>query len=398
MTRKLEPMFNYTEDCIVGGGRYAAQLEIPKGSSLSDNDIERILRVAGWEEDEMEHMVDGFEGGRAVLLGKDKISYNNGMALKALQVSGVGYLELERLEGKRALFSPKGKMKPPDTENFYDYIDLMGEEGGSTTGFRNGVIEFERPEYAPRGSYLESRAKEKINKTRKARNLNLKRMTVPKIEAYGRYLDLKHNDEHLSFMVFPVPSVSGRFAESFLKSFEGSFDGFATYMGTLADRVGRAVRELHNKGKCHRQLHFSNFYYIPESGRLYVMDWGTMMDLKGIDADKRAIDIRIPHQNLEHLQELMFGRIRNLSDGDFMIGMNSISFLQETLGSYFGREIDLMKLYDQIRMETGIEDDAESIVEIIKRELSGVKSKRRIGRNDPCSCGSGMKFKRCCGR
>jgi uncharacterized protein YecA (UPF0149 family) len=25
-------------------------------------------------------------------------------------------------------------------------------------------------------------------------------------------------------------------------------------------------------------------------------------------------------------------------------------------------------------------------------------SKRKIGRNDPCSCGSGMKYKKCCGQ
>lgn len=27
-----------------------------------------------------------------------------------------------------------------------------------------------------------------------------------------------------------------------------------------------------------------------------------------------------------------------------------------------------------------------------------IRETRRIGRNDPCPCGSGLKFKRCCGR
>ncbi|MGC8719735.1 MAG: SEC-C metal-binding domain-containing protein [Thermodesulforhabdaceae bacterium] len=27
-----------------------------------------------------------------------------------------------------------------------------------------------------------------------------------------------------------------------------------------------------------------------------------------------------------------------------------------------------------------------------------VKNKQKVGRNDPCPCGSGKKYKKCCGR
>jgi preprotein translocase subunit SecA len=37
-------------------------------------------------------------------------------------------------------------------------------------------------------------------------------------------------------------------------------------------------------------------------------------------------------------------------------------------------------------------DDAPRITIPLKRELP------KVGRNDPCPCGSGKKFKQCCGR
>lgn len=30
--------------------------------------------------------------------------------------------------------------------------------------------------------------------------------------------------------------------------------------------------------------------------------------------------------------------------------------------------------------------------------LYSIKTKEKIGRNDPCPCGSGLKYKKCCGR
>jgi uncharacterized protein YecA (UPF0149 family) len=41
------------------------------------------------------------------------------------------------------------------------------------------------------------------------------------------------------------------------------------------------------------------------------------------------------------------------------------------------------------------------VVEIVSSSYSNSKPrivKNKIGRNDPCSCGSGFKFKKCCGK
>ena len=34
----------------------------------------------------------------------------------------------------------------------------------------------------------------------------------------------------------------------------------------------------------------------------------------------------------------------------------------------------------------------------IKREIQKQEKKVEIGRNDPCPCGSGKKYKKCCGK
>lgn len=35
---------------------------------------------------------------------------------------------------------------------------------------------------------------------------------------------------------------------------------------------------------------------------------------------------------------------------------------------------------------------------ITKSMLETVTNENKVGRNDPCSCGSNLKFKKCCGR
>ena len=47
---------------------------------------------------------------------------------------------------------------------------------------------------------------------------------------------------------------------------------------------------------------------------------------------------------------------------------------------------------EQVAKETGTNKD-----ETLKKEPTKRKAKK-IGRNDPCPCGSGQKYKNCCGR
>jgi SEC-C motif-containing protein len=54
-----------------------------------------------------------------------------------------------------------------------------------------------------------------------------------------------------------------------------------------------------------------------------------------------------------------------------------------------------------IATERGGQGDPEGIVEFVATFLSGTRPagerSRKVGRNDPCSCGSGKKHKKCCG-
>ena len=43
------------------------------------------------------------------------------------------------------------------------------------------------------------------------------------------------------------------------------------------------------------------------------------------------------------------------------------------------------------------EEKRQEIVKAYKKSKTVVKGKK-IGRNDPCPCGSGKKYKKCCGR
>lgn len=47
----------------------------------------------------------------------------------------------------------------------------------------------------------------------------------------------------------------------------------------------------------------------------------------------------------------------------------------------------------------GIEPDKPEDISDLERLLNPpttIRSKPRVGRNDPCPCGSGLKFKKCC--
>ena len=49
--------------------------------------------------------------------------------------------------------------------------------------------------------------------------------------------------------------------------------------------------------------------------------------------------------------------------------------------------------------DASLDVEAEAFTrEIDRRVVEKAKRKRKIGRNDKCPCGSGLKYKNCCGR
>ena len=61
------------------------------------------------------------------------------------------------------------------------------------------------------------------------------------------------------------------------------------------------------------------------------------------------------------------------------------------------REFNLLGKEDNFNLKvvTASRDESES--KVLKKKISN-DSYKKIGRNEPCSCGSGKKYKHCCGR
>ncbi|HUT00830.1 MAG TPA: SEC-C metal-binding domain-containing protein [Phycisphaerae bacterium] len=58
------------------------------------------------------------------------------------------------------------------------------------------------------------------------------------------------------------------------------------------------------------------------------------------------------------------------------------------------------KLLDERGKRTRKKEDIEAEKEIIKKaeKVDPIKADSEPGRNDPCPCGSGKKYKKCCGK
>ena len=155
MKLELPPMLESTEKCIVyRNGRYPIQLEIPRGSTLTDNDIDKTLHISSWEMDDMKSVVDSYEGARGVKIKKEKPSYFEGIEIPALYIAGIGYRKIKRLHNEAdSIVNYGNKMFPPETSNLFDHSDFRGLEMG-TSLVEEGEIVFRRSEYSPLGSYL----------------------------------------------------------------------------------------------------------------------------------------------------------------------------------------------------------------------------------------------------
>lgn len=345
----LNPLFNGTRQIISAKGDYQIQLEIPSRSSLTAGDIERIVGIVSWEGGRIDDKVDGYEGGRSVLITKERPKLRKGIALEGLQISGIGYVEIGHGSGRLHTTSKTPVMHPPSTENF---MESVGEDEMHTSGVANGRSVVERESYAPRGAYLEERVRRKIENTRTAYSLPLS-FSVPSVEAYGRYLDLVHDGQRLAFAVFTVPSATmQRFAGDYVSQLADhnvKFGSFTEDMQEVMEVLGNALRELHVAGYAHRQPHFSNFYLINDFDalelKLHMMDWSTMVPLgkiRGENATKRAIDLRIVHQNSETLCRELYG-VNEESMPAF-----SVPMLERLMCSYFGKRMDIAKRYNAV--------------------------------------------------
>ncbi|MBI2545486.1 MAG: SEC-C domain-containing protein [Candidatus Aenigmarchaeota archaeon] len=389
----LIPLEPDSEIVKYGSGLYQVQLELPTTTSLTQTDVDRILQIASWEGGNIRDKINGYEGMRSVVIDKENVSYSNGTPLRGLQVSGIGYVPTMKKVTPQAFIatSPVETMQPPSTENFLSTFPQVG----ATTSIVNGRIVPEKRDYAPTGAYAESEMRRKIAKTREVNDGRFG-FSVPAVEAYGRYLNMTHGDEHLGFLVFSIPDPTlPRFAEYTTKNFKGTVNDLNQYMFTSANTLGRTAREMHDAGFVHRQLHLANFYTV--NGKLHIMDWSTKLPVAPNDMRTRTIDIRIPQQSVETLMGLYLLQPDEAS-------LISITFSTGMMQGYFGDDkIDLLQYLNRMvkafgGTSTSFIDD-RAVIESLMAERFGLRSFRDGNvRNHPCPCGSGSKFKKCHGK
>ena len=65
---------------------------------------------------------------------------------------------------------------------------------------------------------------------------------------------------------------------------------------------------------------------------------------------------------------------------------------QETVKALLHLRVEQKVEREEVAKVTGTNKDDSSVKEPVKRKSA------KIGRNDPCPCGSGLKYKQCCGK
>ncbi len=353
---ELPQLLDDVEVRVYAAGRFRIQLEIPKTSTLSEQDIEKILKISSWEINP-DKVADGYEGGRSVLLLRESPIVKGRIELPSLQVSGIGFREID-FSGK--LPTTNEGFCPPSSENFMSRVPktVMG------TSYAKGTeLKAHRPAYLPMGTYTSSGLLKKVENTQKVAELGLENMVVPHVEAYGRYLDaeLQNEEGPFGFIVLPSPDPKKpRAANDFFGPFckavgKGNrvgtdaamafYYGLSPYIAVMAN----GLRELHDKGRLvHLQTHLENFYVI--NGKPYVVDWTTMKRLgENVEENilNRVIDLKRPTDDFGDIFSKVFPNVPEEVKAGIVMLVEEASM--EVYSGHPEKEIKLLSIVNRQR-------------------------------------------------
>ncbi len=429
-------------------GRYRVQLEIPEGSTLTSGEIDKVLAVSSWDADPNKEAVD-YEGSRSILLNRQIPTMRGPIELKGLQVSGIGYKRF--ISGEHLGTLSDEPFRPPTTDNFMDSVH--GTMMGTSYGQGRRVVHT-IPKYRALGTYLFSELAEKVRKTLEVSKMHFDGLVVPNVEAYGRYLDdgLRNEEGEFGFVVFPIPDPK------LPRVTQQSLQMFARVVTERGNRYNAqelmlfyhtitslhmlplilALRELHEKRVVHLQPHSSNYYLVRDVQIPYIMDWSTMRRL-GEDREEnlvnRVIDMRRPADDyVSMFRSIIPETSREFTD---MMTAHTLSMVMEMYSSTPEKEVDPAQVSQRAEdIFRRTPEDLEVVVQWMKdqgfegfpkheikrgvrlpqgfdipitseqdpltvygstKPLASTLTSKKTGRNDPCHCGSGAKFKKCCG-
>ncbi len=151
----------------------------------------------------------------------------------------------------------------------------------------------------------------------------------------------------------------------------------------LVQRVKESVNKLYEE----KETEFPEPEMIREAERvilLKVIDRKWMDHIDDMEQMRQGIGLRALGQR-DPLVEYKFV-------GYDMFNEMTAGIRQETVKALLHLRVEQKVEREEVAKVTGTNKDDSSVREPIKRKSA------KIGRNDPCPCGSGLKYKQCCGR
>ena len=147
------------------------------------------------------------------------------------------------------------------------------------------------------------------------------------------------------------------------------------------------IKEAANKLYEEKETEFPEAEMIREAERvilLKVIDRKWMDHIDDMDQMRQSIGLRAYGQR-DPLVEYKFA-------GFDMFEEMEAAIRQDTVKAMLHIRVEQKVEREEVAKVTGTNKDDTSVKEPVKRKSA------KIGRNDPCPCGSGLKYKQCCGR
>jgi preprotein translocase subunit SecA len=151
----------------------------------------------------------------------------------------------------------------------------------------------------------------------------------------------------------------------------------------LSERIKEAATTLYES----REKEFPEPEMIREAERvilLKVIDHKWMDHIDDMDQMRQGIGLRALGQR-DPLVEYKFA-------GFDMFNDMTASIRQDTVKMMTHIRVEQKVEREEVAKVTGTNKDDSAMKEPVKRKSA------KIGRNDPCPCGSGLKYKQCCGK
>ncbi len=330
-------------------------------------------------------------------------------ALGGLHIIGTERHESRRIDNQ--LRGRSGRQGDPGSSRFYlsledDLMRLFGADNISTLMDKLGMEEDEPIEHS-----LISRSIEQAQKKVEAHHFNTRKhvleyddvMNQQREVIYGQRRQILHGENLRENIFFMIDKLADRglqlFADEKTHPEDWDFDALIEYAEDLfaaagdlkkaeletmnRDELREELIDAANENYDRRELLFGaeNMRDLEKVVMLKVVDAKWMEHLDAMDMLRQGIGLRAYGQKdplIEYKIEAfdMFGQM--------------IENIQEDIVRYIYRVNIVTQVEDRLAQATEVHGD-----EPLPKEP--VRSKDAVGRNDACPCGSGKKYKKCCG-